>query len=76
MDLIFKLTFLILMFSSFLVDRNMLKQEMTKVKIVYGVIAFVTLGLFVADFMHWNIQMPSRFFIRTVSPWVCKLIGI
>lgn len=76
MDLIFKVTFLILTFSSFLVDRNMLKEEKSSVRVVYYTIALFTLGFFVADWLHLNLQMPSRFFIRTVSPWVCKLIGI
>ncbi|MFC5446893.1 hypothetical protein [Paenibacillus aestuarii] len=54
----------------------MLKQEKSSVKVLYFAIALFTLVLFAADWMHRNIPMPSRFFIHTVSPWVCKLIGI
>lgn len=76
MNGIFMLSFLFTLVCSLIIDRRMLKQEKKGVKITYGLITFLIIGLFISKYLHWNIPMPSRFFIHTVSPWLVRILGI
>ncbi|MDQ0903864.1 hypothetical protein QFZ80_007692 [Paenibacillus sp. V4I7] len=76
MNGIFMLSFLFTLAVSLIIDRRMLKQEKNAVKMTYGLITFLIVGLFISKHLHWNIPMPSRFFIHTVSPWLVRVLGI
>lgn len=76
MNGIFMLSFLFTLTCSLIIDRRMLMKEKNGVKMTYGLITFVILGLFISKHFHWNIPMPSRFFIHTVSPWLVRFLGI
>jgi hypothetical protein len=76
MDRTFMLSFLFIMIASLVMDRKRLRHERTSVKVTYGLIALVTMGLFICKYLHWRIPIPTRFFIHTVSPWVSSLIGL
>ncbi|MEW9702111.1 hypothetical protein [Paenibacillus sp. SI8] len=73
---IFILCFLYIMVASFLIDRKKLRHEKKGTLALYASICCITLVIFFSRIMHWNIPMPSRFFIHTVSPWVSNLIGL
>ncbi|MDF2651017.1 MAG: hypothetical protein K0Q73_6822 [Paenibacillus sp.] len=76
MNGIFMLSFLFTLAVSLIIDRRMLKQEKNGVKMTYGLITFLIVGLFISKHLHWSIPMPSRFFIHTVSPWLVRVLGI
>lgn len=76
MNGIFMLSFLFTLTGSLIIDRRMLNHEKQRVKLTYGIITFLIVGLFTSKFLHWPIPMPSRFFIHTVSPWLIRILGI
>lgn len=76
MDGIFIISFLFLLIGSFLMDRKMLRQEKKGIKMIYGItVGFILLFLTMKIF-HISIPMPSYFFVKQVSPWLIRVLGV
>ncbi|CAH1224875.1 hypothetical protein PAECIP111891_05752 [Paenibacillus allorhizoplanae] len=76
MDGIFIISFLIILFGSFIIDRKMLRKTETGNKITYGITIGLILLFLITKYFHVSIPMPSYFFVQVVSPWFIQVLGI
>ncbi|MCD1259571.1 hypothetical protein B5M42_012090 [Paenibacillus athensensis] len=76
MSVIFQCLILLLLVLAFMVDRSLLRQMSAACSMVYYAAAALTLTLLAVKHWHWNLPMPTRFFIHTICPWVTRLVGL
>lgn len=76
MNSIFVILFLLIVAGSYLIDRSMLRLARTGSKIIYGLTVGLTLVLFACEYFQVHVPMPTYFFIRMVSPWFARVLGI
>ncbi|OAS20558.1 hypothetical protein [Paenibacillus oryzisoli] len=76
MDGIFIISFLFLLIGSFFMDRKMLRQEKKGIKMTYGITVGIILLFLTMKIFHISIPMPSYFFVKIVSPWLIRVLGV
>ncbi|OCT11159.1 hypothetical protein A8709_05605 [Paenibacillus pectinilyticus] len=72
---IFNISFLLLLVGSFILDRKMLLQARTGIKLIYGIAVVSILVSLTCNYFHVILPMPAHFFVQQVSPWLSRVLG-
>ncbi|WNR43919.1 hypothetical protein [Paenibacillus roseipurpureus] len=76
MNPIFMILFLLIVAGTCLIDRSMLRMARAGNKFIYGLTVCLILVIFFCEYFQVHIPMPTYFFIRVVTPWFARVLGI